>query len=81
MSVMGDRIRSEAAIADRPGQMARLEEIACLVELLEMAEERSRTCPSCKDVVPFGWTLDDHFNCNWPEDFEPAPFQFCHRSE
>lgn len=31
----------------------------------------SRTCPSCADVVPEGWTLDDHFNCNWPEDFEP----------
>ena len=25
----------------------------------------SRTCPSCADVVPEGWTLDDHFNCNW----------------
>jgi len=30
--------------------------------------EPSRTCPSCRDVVPVGWTLDDHFNCNWPED-------------
>lgn len=33
--------------------------------------EPSRTCPSCKDVVPVGWTLEVHFNCNWPEDFEP----------
>lgn len=32
--------------------------------------EPSRTCPSCKDTVPVGWTLDVHFNCNWPEDFE-----------
>lgn len=30
--------------------------------------EPSRTCPSCRDVVPVGWTLDDHFNCNFPED-------------
>ena len=28
----------------------------------------SRTCPNCADVIPEGWTLDDHFNCNWPED-------------
>lgn len=32
--------------------------------------ETARTCPSCGDVVPAGWTLDDHFNCNWPEDHE-----------
>ncbi len=31
--------------------------------------EPSRTCPSCGDTVPEGWTLDDHFNCNHPEDF------------
>ena len=30
--------------------------------------EPSRTCPQCADVVPPGFTLDDHFNCNWPED-------------
>ncbi|KQQ65718.1 hypothetical protein [Microbacterium sp. Leaf320] len=34
--------------------------------------EPSRTCPSCKDVVPIGWTLEFHLNCNWPEDFEEA---------
>lgn len=28
--------------------------------------ETSRTCPSCRDVVPVGFTLDDHLNCNWP---------------
>ena len=31
--------------------------------------EPSRTCPSCSDVVPEGWSLDDHHNCNWPEDY------------
>lgn len=31
--------------------------------------ETSRTCPSCADTVPEGWTLDDHLNCNNPEDF------------
>lgn len=30
--------------------------------------EPSRTCSSCRDVVPEGWTLDDHFNCNWQVD-------------
>jgi hypothetical protein len=30
--------------------------------------EESRTCPNCRDVVPVGYTLDDHMNCNWPED-------------
>ena len=29
-----------------------------------------RTCPECKDSVPPGWTLDDHFNCVYAEDFE-----------
>lgn len=32
--------------------------------------EPSRTCPTCRDVVPIGWTLDDHLNCNWPEDHD-----------
>ncbi len=32
--------------------------------------EPSRTCPSCKDSVPPGWTLEVHLNCNWPEDFD-----------
>lgn len=32
MSALGDAIRAEAAIADRPGQMARLEEIASRVD-------------------------------------------------
>ncbi|WP_394685354.1 hypothetical protein [uncultured Microbacterium sp.] len=32
--------------------------------------ETSRTCPSCSDTVPPGWTLDDHLDCNHPEDFE-----------
>lgn len=38
----------------------------------------SRTCPSCADVVPVGWTLDVHHNCNHPEDFEgwPTDHQF-----
>lgn len=26
----------------------------------------SRTCPACADVVPEGFSLDDHLNCNWP---------------
>jgi len=34
-----------------------------------------RTCPECKDSVPPGWTLDDHFNCNYPEDFEGWPIK------
>jgi hypothetical protein len=34
-SVLGDRIRSEANIADRPGQFARLEQIAREVDALE----------------------------------------------
>ena len=41
---LGDRIRSEAAIADRPGQMDRLEAIAdevdrLVAKLAEMANE------------------------------------------
>ena len=29
-----------------------------------------RTCPECGDSVPPGFTIeDDHFNCNYPEDF------------
>ena len=34
--------------------------------------EPSRTCPNCGDVVPEGFTLDVHLNCNWPEDAEHA---------
>ena len=39
MSELGDRIRAEAAISDRPGQMARLEAIAVEVEAYEEAYE------------------------------------------
>lgn len=27
------------------------------------------TCPDCGDTMPPGFGEDDHFNCNWPEDF------------
>lgn len=27
------------------------------------------TCPQCGDTMPPGYGEDDHFNCNWPEDF------------
>ena len=37
MSELGDRIRSEAAISDRPGQYARLMQIAFEVDALEPA--------------------------------------------
>jgi len=70
MSALGDRLRAQAAIADRPGQMKSLEEIAGLVDILWIDSERGRTCSNCGDTVPLGWTLDDHFNCNFPEDFE-----------
>jgi hypothetical protein len=36
----------------------------------EVADLAARTCPECKDSVPPGWTLDDHFNCNYPEDLD-----------
>lgn len=35
-----------------------------------ITDELERTCPNCGDVVPVGFTLDDHLDCNWPEDFE-----------
>lgn len=42
MSDLGDKIRSEAALADRPGQMARLEQIAAEVDQLERELDRTK---------------------------------------
>lgn len=42
MNTLADRIRSEAAIADRPGQMGRLETIAAEVEAAEATIARIR---------------------------------------
>lgn len=41
-TTLGDRIRSQAAIADRPGQMRALEEIAEEVERLERWQPSGR---------------------------------------
>lgn len=43
MSAIGDEIRAEAAIADRPGQMARLEEIASRVDRIVAAAVKPGT--------------------------------------
>ena len=43
-------------------EKARQRRILSLVVLMR------QTCGNCGDVVPLGWTLDDHFNCNWPEE-------------
>lgn len=43
MTSLGDEIRSEAAIADRPGQMKRLEDIAARVDrVVEYADVARR---------------------------------------
>ena len=51
---------AEAALASRVA--TRDEQYAAL--------EARRICPACGDKMPLGFDLDDHFNCNWPEDFE-----------
>lgn len=53
MSTLADRIRSEAAIADRPGQMARLEAIAMEVERATHStgtDTGGPCCQCCYDV-------------------------------
>lgn len=31
-------------------------------------------CPGCGDVMPAGFGEDDHFNCNYPEDFPAGEY-------
>lgn len=61
----------DRAHLERPLRHARYGPAGQLWErIAEASDLAARTCPECKDSVPPGWTLDDHFNCNYPEDFE-----------
>ena len=73
--VRAERLEEHAAGArdhlERPLRHARYGPAGQLWErIAEAADLAARTCPECKDSVPHGWTLEDHFNCNYPEDFE-----------